>query len=171
MNNLAVRGNRNTGKSYLTEKVILEITGRVRMAGFFTKKFSSGEVTLRAWDNFSLFTSGPEVMVFNAKEHRIITKGFKELGVWAIERAIAEADLIVMDELGRFEIKCDHFIQTVHRAFDSDTPVLCSMKSEENVFLNSLIKRDDVILFSITERNREKVYNAIISKIKSMFLR
>lgn len=169
MNNLAVRGNRNTGKSYLTEKVINEITGKVRIAGFFTKKFSSGEVTLRAWDNFSLFTSGPEVMVFNEKDHRITTKGFEELGVWAIERAITNADLIIMDELGRFEIKCYNFIQAVHQALDSDTPVLCSMKSEENVFLNSLIERDDIIIFSITERNRDKVYNAIIFKIKACF--
>ena len=141
------------------------------MAGFFTKKSSSGEVTLRAWDNFSIFTDGPAMIVYNEKDHSIKKIGFEKLGVWAIESAITKADLIIMDELGRFEIDCGNFIQAVLHALDCDIPVICSMKSEENVFLNTLIKREDVILFSITERNRDKVYNAIISKIKSMIYR
>jgi nucleoside-triphosphatase len=169
MINLAIRGERNTGKSYLIEKVIRDFTQRVRMAGFFTKKFSSGEVILRAWDNFSLFTEGPTMIVYDEKDRRIKRKGFEELGVWAIERAITKADLIVIDELGRFEIDCDHFIQAVHQSLDCDIPVICSMKSEENAFLNSLVMRDDVILFSITERNRERVYDEVIANIKSMF--
>jgi len=49
---------------------------------------------------------------------------FEEVAIPAIERAIGESDVIVIDEIGRMEWLSGRFRQAVARALESGKPVI-----------------------------------------------
>ena len=160
--NIIIRGKRNSGKSYLIMRIISLYNSKIKMAGFFTKKTETGHVTFKVWDNFDLMDEGPSMVIYDANDKIIRENVFEELGVWAIIRALKLSEIIVIDELGRFEKDCKNFIQTVHTAFSHDIPLIASIKNENNPFLNSLLERNDIKLFMMNRNNRNNIYNRII---------
>ncbi|MBA7678985.1 hypothetical protein ES703_87266 [subsurface metagenome] len=81
---------------------------------------------------------------------KIVRKNvFEELGAWAINRALMHSSLVIMAELGRFEINCEKFTRAVKRAFDIDLPLIASVKNEKNPFINLISQRKDIRLFEI----------------------
>ncbi len=170
MKNILIRGKKNSGKTHLVQRIVFDFGNSVGIAGFFTKKRESGIVTIQQWDNFSVFDNGPLAIVIDLNEGCIRKKAFEKTGVEALEGAMKNSSLVIMDELGRLELECTRFIETVHRAFASPTPVLATIKDEENPFLTSLIRRKDTLLFVIDERNRKKVYEEVRSILKTHLL-
>jgi nucleoside-triphosphatase THEP1 len=168
--NILIRGGRSSGKTYLVRRIISEFENRVRIAGFFTKKRKSGVVTIQQWDNFSMFDNGPVAVIIDLNDGCVRKHAFEKTGAEALRRAMEHGSLIIMDELGRFELDCPCFIESVYSAFCSTTPVLATIKDEENPFLTSLAMRKDSLLFTINERTREKVYEEVRSILKTHLL-
>jgi len=75
---------------------------------------------------------------------RVRIEAFTRVGVPAIQRALRAARLVVMDELGRFELKAPLFLEAVTRALDSPVPVVGVLKAESNLFLDGIRARPDV---------------------------
>jgi nucleoside-triphosphatase THEP1 len=160
--NMLIRGVRGAGKTYLIERVLAHYENSLKIAGFFTKKEETGDVTLQPWDNFQLMDKGPRMNVFTLTGKKIHKNVFEELGVWSIDRAISQGDLLVFDELGRFEIHCTGFLEAVHRALDHENPVIAAVKAESNPFLDSLVRRKDCRLFTVVPENRESLFSCIL---------
>lgn len=78
-----------------------------------------------------------------------IVHTFDTFGASAVERAIRHGTLIVLDELGRFELQSERFMDAVHRALASEVPVVGVLKLESNEFLNGIRKRSDVTLLAV----------------------
>ena len=167
MKNILIRGKKNSGKTHLVHRIVTDFENSVRIAGFFTKKHESGIVTIQQWDNFSVFDNGPVSVVIDLHEGCIKKQAFEKTGAEALERAMKNASFIIMDELGRFELECTRFIETVHRSIDGPAPVLAAIKDEENPFLTPLSGRKDTLLFVIDERNRKDVYEEVRSILKA----
>ena len=72
-----------------------------------------------------------------------------------------EKEIIVMDELGRFELNSPAFQQKVHILLDSKKIVLGVIKSEKNFFLESIKNRKDINLYQIHRNNRNKIHHQI----------
>jgi len=168
--NILIRGGRSSGKTYLVHRIISEFENRVRIAGFFTKKHESGVVTIQQWDNFSIIDEKPAEVVFDVNDGCIRKHAFEKTGAEALRRAMEHGSLIIMDELGRFELDCPCFIESVYSAFCSTTPVLATIKDEENPFLTSLAMQRDSLLFIIDERTREKIYEEVRSILTILLL-
>lgn len=58
-------------------------------------------------------------------------------------------DLIIMDELGVLEDKCEHFKTKVKDCLDSKANVLGVIKSKSSDFLDSIRARKDVIIIDV----------------------
>ncbi len=63
-------------------------------------------------------------------------------GVPAIRRALSEADIVVLDELGRFELEVPEFTDAVKDALDA-LLVVGVLKDESNWFLDGVRERTD----------------------------
>ncbi len=163
LKNILIKGDRSAGKSHLTGRIIEEYSPGKKLAGFITEKKDSGLVSLRAWDNFELLDTGASMTVFDMKDGRVRKDAFETLGVWSIKRAQKLADLMIFDELGRFEQDCPGFINAVHAALDHEKPVLAALKNEENPFLKSLVERDDILLFNLRVDNRDRTHTEVVS--------
>jgi nucleoside-triphosphatase THEP1 len=165
--NILVQGYMGAGKTHIVRHIIERFCGERRMAGFFTEK-SDTVVRLRAWDNFELMDRGPSEILYDERDRLVRVSAFEGLGVWAVERAMRSAELMVFDELGRFEQGFRRFTGAVHEALDHPSAVIATLKMERNPFLDSLRERHDVKLHTLSPRNRERVHEEITRWISGM---
>ncbi|MHB8606578.1 MAG: NTPase [Thermoplasmatota archaeon] len=79
----------------------------------------------------------------------------ESLGVPAIEQAIREAEVIVIDEVGKMEMESDKFCLAVKAALDSTKPMIMTLhKKSRNPLLQDIRRRDDIRILEVTRINR-----------------
>jgi len=72
-------------------------------------------------------------------------KALEEVGVASLKKASEEADVIVIDEVGRMEVESNSFVQAVKDALDLDKPIILTLhKKSRNPLLQDIRRRDDV---------------------------
>ncbi|HVL88157.1 MAG TPA: NTPase [Candidatus Thermoplasmatota archaeon] len=77
------------------------------------------------------------------------------VGVTAIRQAIAEAEVIVIDEVGKMEMESDTFCQAVKDALDTPKPLIMTLhKKSRNPLLQDIRRRDDIRILEVTRINR-----------------
>jgi len=82
-------------------------------------------------------------------------KVLEDLGVPAIEQAISEAEVIVIDEVGKMEMESDRFCNAVKAALDCDKPLIMTLhKKSRNPLLQDIRRRDDIRILEVTKVNR-----------------
>jgi len=84
--------------------------------------------------------------------------GFEEEIIPSIDPALhPDAQLIVIDEIGKMECFSAKFRETVVRALDSEIPVLGTIGLRGGEFIQSLKRRDDVEIVGVTRANRDRL--------------
>ncbi len=77
------------------------------------------------------------------------------IGVPAIEEAIREAEVIVIDEVGKMEMESARFCAAVKAALDCDKPMIMTLhKKSRNPLLQDIRRRDDIRILEVTRINR-----------------
>lgn len=90
-----------------------------------------------------------------------------EVGVHAIRSATEEADVIVVDEVGKMEMESDAFVDAVKDALDSEKPVILTLhKKSRNPLLQDIRRRDDVRILEVTPVNRNLLPYKIVGLLK-----
>jgi nucleoside-triphosphatase THEP1 len=167
MNNILIQGDRQSGKTHL----ICRITERyrsVRVAGFATFKDTDGIVYFRAFDSGAAPGQKPDRIIYREDDGIIRSGVFDQEGVRAVNHAMSHAQLIIFDELGRFEQDCETFTHAIGKAFSSATPVLAALKNESNPFLDYLRRRSDSVLHTISVPNRDGVFTSVARHLDAL---
>ncbi|NPV70396.1 MAG: hypothetical protein HPY55_07100 [Firmicutes bacterium] len=97
-------------------------------------------------------------------------EAFLTVGVSAIRRAMSDRLVIVVDEIGRFELAAPLFLEAVTEALDFPLPVTGVLKQESNWFLDRIRSRADVRIVEVSRDAREAAktkYTALLSKLLS----
>ncbi len=71
----------------------------------------------------------------------------EEIGVRELERALAEDDLIIVDEIVKMELFSEQFQNTVKTILDSAKPFLGTIVKSRSPLADIIKKRPDVLLF------------------------
>lgn len=165
-------GDVQSGKSTVLQKVLARLN--VSVGGFQTGFGSDrGEADrwLYLWDASGVpapdqdhgvvhFTEGARPEVFSDR--------FNELGGGALRRARESgADLILMDECGRFEGQAGEFQREIFTALDGDVPVLGVVRQGYNGWLDEIRSHPNVTLITVTQENRDNLPDEIISMIET----
>ena len=114
---------------------------------------------------FELMETDPAEIIYHEDDRTVRHQVFEELGVRSIEHAMKLSELMVFDELGRFEASCEGFKEAIRKALAHETPVIAALKSETNPFLDSLREREDVSLFTITLAKWEEVFGKVADRL------
>ncbi|MFG2290420.1 nucleoside-triphosphatase [Streptomyces sp. NPDC048595] len=64
-------------------------------------------------------------------------------------------ELALIDELGRMELACTGFQETVRRLFESDVDVVATVHAKSDPFTDALKRRADIELIQVTRANRD----------------
>ncbi|MBI4392244.1 MAG: NTPase [Euryarchaeota archaeon] len=82
-------------------------------------------------------------------------KALEDVGVQAIQQAIKEAEVIVIDEVGKMEMESEAFCASVTKALDCHKPMLMTLhKKSRNPLLQDIRRRDDIRILEVTKVNR-----------------
>ncbi|MGY4686404.1 nucleoside-triphosphatase [Petrotoga sp. DB-2] len=174
--NIFLTGFVGVGKSTIISKVIKQLS--LNISGFSVAR----EGKKNNWNSFYLIDASslskdnqPRKNEFNrfafrndySKNWEINIQVFDKIGVQLLTN-IDHADVVIMDELGRFELTAYQFQKKVKEVLNSDKPVLGVIKDESNAFLDDIRNRKDVQIFRVTLENREEVYKEVLSLIKQI---
>jgi nucleoside-triphosphatase len=94
-------------------------------------------------------------------------RDLEEVGVAALRRAITEADLVVVDEIGKMELFSQGFRQAVAEAIEGDKPVLGTVMASPEPWVDALKALSQVTVLEVTQDNREQMAPLIMELLQS----
>ena len=78
-----------------------------------------------------------------------------EIGVAAIQRTMDECELLVVDEIGKFSVESEEFVEIVREALKADMPTILTLHKKSRLpLLQYIRRRDDARILEVTPVNR-----------------
>lgn len=167
--NLFVTGTVGVGKTSLVKEVIRPYL--LRAGGFFTEEVRVGGAR-----------SGFLLKTLDGREGMLARKGLKvpdrvgkygvdipfleSVGVDALEKACAEKELIVIDEIGSMEMLSGRFHRAVMRCLSSKRNVLATVRSMTLLFSRDRDRLADTKVLVLTRERYDAVRDEIRDWIK-----
>jgi len=165
--NFFVTGLPKSGKTTLLRRIIKDLkemglkvggfispeqTHNGARSGFYVEDIETGRIELLADKN----VDGPKV-----SKYHVDIKSFESVSIPAMER-FRRYDVMIIDEIGRMELKSARFSELLDRVLDSGTPLVASL---HNDFIEKYGAYGNVLY--LTGNNHEDVYDELLEGIKS----
>jgi nucleoside-triphosphatase len=166
-----ITGHPGCGKTTLVRRLVEELG--VSAGGFYTQE-------LRARgrrEGFGLTTLDGETATLasvhiaggpRVSRYGVNPAAMDEVATPAIERAIAQTQLIVIDEIGKMELLSNRFRQAVLVALECGKPVLATIMLGGHPWADALKRRPEVSLIVLTEANRIQVAAEILPELRRL---
>lgn len=168
MKNIFITGKPRCGKTSLIKEIIKEL--KLDAGGFYTSEIR--EEKARAGFEIRSLRGKKGVLAHKhfkspvrVSSYKVNIKDLEEIGVGSILEALRKNKIIVVDELGKMEMKSSKFKQTVLVALNSESKVLGTIKLTPGSFTDKIKKRKDVKIFHLTKQNKEEIKKKIIREI------
>ena len=162
-------GSPGTGKTTVIRQAIAR--SKAKAGGFYTEEIRSGG----ARQGFRIVTlDGHDVTLshvdfpgrYKVSKYGVNVHNLDNVGVAAINRAIEESDLIVIDEIGKMELFSPRFREAVLKAVDSGKKVLGTVMLSPNSFADGIKRHPDVKVIELTRANHDQVLTEILDWMK-----
>jgi nucleoside-triphosphatase len=168
--NLLVTGKPGVGKTTLVERVLAELRGSLRVAGFTTAEVRdfSGErsgftVRTLAGMHGELARVGLPSHV-RVGRYGVQVEVFEHLALPELARR--DVDLLVIDEIGKMECASTRFCHALEEALDAEISVLATLGIGHLPFVQAIRERADVELLRLTERNRDALVAEVCARLQ-----
>jgi len=99
---------------------------------------------------------------FKVGKYGVDVAGFEKSVVSVLDAEQNDAELFVIDEIGKMECLSDKFVAAVRKLFTSDKFVLASVARKGAGLISEVKNYPTVRLFNLTRGNREKTITEII---------
>lgn len=174
--NLLLTGKPRAGKTTLVERIVERLRREapaLRLAGFTTTELrdAAGErvgfaiVTL-AGERGTLARAGLESRV-RVGRYGVDLGAFERLALPELARR--DADLLVVDEIGKMECASGRFRRAVEDALDAPRAVLTTLGISGVAFFAALRARPDVEVITVTPRNRDALVEELCTRVETLW--
>ena len=173
---IGVTGLPRSGKSAVMEKVVSMLTEerrdemRARGDDVAAAKLLGGmrcEPVIEDGERVGFkcinFQTGEEdVMAHKSIDSRTRVLGYgidpealERIAVPAIQEAMDDYEVLVIDEIGKFSVESEAFVEIVRKAMEIDKPTLLTLhKKSRHPLLQDIRRRDDARILEVTPVNR-----------------
>ena len=167
-NNILVTGPPRSGKSTLIQKVVQRISRPA--TGFFTQELREKGHRV----GFSITTLQGKTGVlahqdigstFRVGKYRVNLEDLDQIAVPSMLPSTPD-QIVVVDEIGKMECFSRLFKQTLIEVLSSDNLVIGSVALKGDRFIQSIKKRDDVSLVSISQNTRDSALKLFLQAIR-----
>lgn len=171
---VALSGSEGVGKTEVLKKVIeiLEKEGHV-VGGIITEKEYEGKepIGLRVIDwhskNSIIFAHKSINSRIRVGKFGVDIKAFDQIAIPALQWAKDNAEIIVIDEIGKVEQESKQYTELVKEILDMDKMLIVTIhKKGRNPLLQEVKKRDDMRNLEINPINRNVLVFKIVNIIK-----
>jgi len=160
------------GKTTAIMQIIANLNSK-KVAGFYTQEIRKENIRKGfSWTRLDGATGilahidikGPH----KVGKYGVDVAGFEKsvLPVLDIERS--NAQLFIIDEIGRMECFSEKFITAVKHLFTSDKSVLATVAKKGKGFISEIKKYPGIKLFNLTTQNRDKIIAEISQILKNI---
>jgi nucleoside-triphosphatase len=104
-------------------------------------------------------------------KYHVNIEDLNSVGADAIIRAVVEADVIAIDEIGPMELFSEKFKQAVRMAVESGKPLVgvIHWKAKDEL-IDDVRAREDAEIYVVNFENRDKLHGAITEKIAKLLV-
>jgi len=165
-NVLLLTGKPGTGKTSLIKEAIARAGAKA--GGFYTEEIRSSGIR----QGFKIITlDGKEAILahvnfsspFQVSKYKVDIDSLNKVGVSAIQQALRECDVILIDEIGKMELLSPQFRETVWQAINGGKKVLGTIMLNPNPFADEIKHHPEVKTLLVTGDNRKQALAEIQS--------
>lgn len=99
---------------------------------------------------------------FKVGKYGVDVAGFEDVVVPVLDVGQADAELFVLDEIGKMECFSEKFVAAVRRLFASEKPVLATVAQKGAGLISEVKNYPGTKLFHLTRENRDKTVAEIL---------
>ncbi len=163
-------GRPGVGKTTLIKKLVAALPGRC--GGFYTQEIREGKrrlgfeiVTLDGQRATLAYVSVPGLP--RVGKYSVYVENVDIVAVSALYQAVAEADYVVIDEIGKMELLSAAFRAAVLHAVQSPKAVLGTVMWRAHPWADALKSMAGVVVVSVTFANRERLLDQVVQLLAS----
>ena len=137
-----------------------------KVGGFYTEEIRNRGVR----QGFRLITlDGKEAILAHVNiesscrvsKYGVDIRALETIGLPALREAARRRHLVVIDEIGKMELLCTNFQQTVSQMIDGGTRMLGTIMHTSNPWIDNIKKHEQVNLLTVTRDNRQHLLEDI----------
>jgi len=138
-----------------------EIRVEGERTGFHVIDLSSGNRAHLADANR---TEGPEVGTY-----RVSLEAIERIVPAALGDARAEADIVLIDEIGPMQVAANVFVEEIDRTLDADVPTVATVQLDTDTEpMKTVMDRPDVERIMVTVENRDSVPHRLFDELDAI---
>lgn len=167
---LLLSGKPGTGKTSLIKEAIDRV--KIEAGGFYTQEIRSAGVR----QGFKIITlDGKEAILahinisspYQVSKYNVDIDRLNEVGISAIQQALKQNDLIVIDEIGKMELLSPQFQEVVLQAMQSGKKVLGTIMFTSHPFADEVKRHPEVTTLVVSGANRNEVLSEILAWLQT----
>jgi len=160
------------GKTTAIMQIIANLDSK-KVAGFYTQEIRQNNTRKGfSWTRLDGATGilahidikGPH----KVGKYGVDVAGFEKSVVPVLDIERSNAELFIIDEIGKMECKSFKFVIAVKHLFASDKSVLATVAKKGKDFISEIKKYPDIQLFNLTTQNRDKIIGEISQILKNI---
>jgi len=162
-------GRPGTGKTSLIRQAVARLKSKA--GGFYTEEIRSQGVR----EGFRLVTlAGQDAVLahininspYRVSKYGVNIDSLDKVGVPALQQAVEECDLIVIDEIGKMELFSANFRKIVSQIIDSGKQVLGTIMLNPNPWADAIKIKSQVKVITVTRASHPQILEELLEWLK-----